>query len=55
MEKKTKLYLVADILVEAVKSEGGSFYEVTVVKTGDRQRYLAKVFEQIAIPVGEKQ
>jgi len=45
---ETKQYLVAGILVEAVKSEGGGFYELTVVKTGQNQRYLADVFEAVA-------
>lgn len=49
MEKKQ--YLVADILVEAVKSEGGGFYELTVIQTGQKQRYLADVFEMVAKPV----
>jgi hypothetical protein len=48
---KTKLFLVAGILVEAVKSEGGGFYELTVVATGQKQRYLADVFEMVAKPV----
>lgn len=51
---ETKQYLVAGILVEAVKSEGGGFYELTVVKTGQKQRYLAGVFEMIAKPVYTK-
>jgi hypothetical protein len=46
-----KKYLVAGILVEAVKSEGGGFYELTVVATGQKQRYLAEVFESVAKPV----
>ena len=46
-------YLVGGILVEAVKSEGGGFYELTVVATGDKQRYLADVFESVAKPVEE--
>ncbi len=45
-----KKYLVGGILVEAVKSEGGGFYELTVVATGDKQRYLADVFESVAKP-----
>jgi hypothetical protein len=45
---ETKRYLIGGILVEAVKSEGGGFYELTVVATGDKQRYLADVFENVA-------
>jgi hypothetical protein len=45
-----KQYLVAGILVEAVLSEGGGFYEVTVVETGFKCRYLAPVFEIVATP-----
>lgn len=51
---QSKRYLVAGILVEATKSEGGGFYELTVVKTGQKQRYLAEVFEMVAKPVEEK-
>ena len=47
----TKLYTVGGILVEATKSGGGGFYELTVVKTGQKQRYLADVFEVVAKPV----
>ncbi len=46
-------YLVAGILVEATKSEGGGFYELTVLATGDKQRYLAEVFESVAKLVGD--
>jgi len=46
-------YLVADILVEAVLSPGGGFYDLTVVQTGEKQRYLADVFESVAKPVDE--
>lgn len=52
--QETKLYLVAGILVEAAKSEGGGFYELTVVKTGQKQRYLADVFEMVAKQVYSK-
>jgi hypothetical protein len=45
--------LVAGILVEAVKSEGGGFYELTVLATGQKQRYLADVFEMVAKPVAQ--
>ncbi len=40
--------------MEAVKSQGGGFYELTVVATGDKQRYLADVFEMVAKPVKEE-
>ncbi len=46
-------YLVAGILVEATKSEGGGFYELTVLAIGDKQRYLAEVFESVAKLVGD--
>jgi hypothetical protein len=48
---ETKQYLIDGVLVEAVQSEGGGFYELTVVATGDKQRYLADVFESIAKPL----
>lgn len=51
MSNPAKKYLVGGVLVEAVKSEGGGFYELTVVETGDKQRYLAEVFEEVALPV----
>lgn len=51
MATETKRYTVAGILVEAVKTEGGGFYELTIVETGDKQRCLASVFEDIAKPV----
>lgn len=50
----TTKFTVAGILVEATKSEGGGFYELTVIKTGQKQRYLAEVFEMVAKPVEEK-
>lgn len=53
MSNPTKKYLVGGILVKAVKSEGGGFYELTVLATGDKQRYLADVFEQVAEQVPE--
>ena len=34
--------------MEGTRSEGGAFYEIKVVKTGARLRYLTKVFEQFA-------
>lgn len=49
--KETKQFLVAGVLVEAVKSVGGGFYEIIVVATGDKQRYVAKAFEKEAKPV----
>jgi hypothetical protein len=51
MSNSKHLFLVAGILVEAVKSEGGGFYELTVVATGQKQRYLADVFEMVAKPI----
>lgn len=44
----TKLYVVAGVLVEGTRSEGGAFYDIKVVKTGLKRRYLAKIFEQFA-------
>ena len=43
-------YTVAGIVVEAVKSEGGGFYDVTILRTGEKVRYLADVFETVAKP-----
>lgn len=43
-------YLVAGIVVEATKSEGGGFYDVTIVLTGKKYRFLADVFETVAKP-----
>jgi hypothetical protein len=45
-------YLVGGIEVEAVKSVGGGFYELTVVKTGEKQRYIAEVFESVVMMLG---
>jgi hypothetical protein len=50
----TKQYLVAGVLVEAIRSAGGRFYELTVIATGQKQRYLSDVFESIAKPVYSK-
>ena len=52
--KNSNLYTVAGILVEAVKSEGGGFYELTVVATGEKKRYNADVFEMVACRVEGK-
>ena len=41
-------YLVAGVIVEATKSAGGGFYDVRVVQTDARYRYLAEVFESVA-------
>lgn len=48
MKNETKFWTVNKILVEATKSEGGKFYDVKVVETGTRMRYLASVFESVA-------
>lgn len=45
-----KKYRIAGIVVEAVKSEGGGFYDITVLPTGEKLRYLAEVFETVAKP-----
>jgi hypothetical protein len=45
----TTKYWVAGILVEAVKSAGGGFYEVTD-PTGRKYRFIAEVFETVATP-----
>jgi hypothetical protein len=50
-----KRYTIAGIEVTAQKSLGGSFYEVTVVPTGETLRYIAEVFETVAVPVKENQ
>jgi hypothetical protein len=49
-----KKYLIDGVVVEAVQSEGGRFYDITVVETGAKYRYLAKVFESLAKPVEKK-
>lgn len=43
-------FLVAGIVVEATKSEGGGFYDVTVLLTGAKYRFLSDVFESVAKP-----
>lgn len=50
MATETKLYTVAGFVVEATKSEGGGFYDIKVVATGNRYRFLADVFEMVAKP-----
>ena len=50
MSNTAKQYLVAGIVVEAVKSEGGGFYDITILRTGEKVRYLAEVFETVAVP-----
>lgn len=50
---ETKQYWVAGVLVEAVKSAGGGFYDITIPATGETVRYLAKVFEAVAKPYKE--
>jgi len=59
MEKTRKMnqpkkYLINDVLVEAVKTEGGGFYDVTVVATGNKLRCVAEVFEKNAKLYREK-
>jgi hypothetical protein len=52
----TKQYLVGGIVVEATKSEGGGFYDVTVLATRAKYRCLADVFDEaVAKPYKEKQ
>jgi hypothetical protein len=41
-------FLVNGVLVEAVLSEGGRFYDITVVKTKAKMRILVEIFEQYA-------
>lgn len=48
MATETKQYLIAGIVVEATKSEGGGFYDITILTTGEKVRYLAEVFESVA-------
>lgn len=50
MATEARQYLIAGIVVEAVKSEGGGFYDVTILLTGEKCRYLAEVFETVAKP-----
>jgi hypothetical protein len=53
MANETKQYWIAGIVVEAVKSEGGGFYDITILQTGEKVRYLAEVFETVAKPYTE--
>lgn len=53
MATETKQYLIAGIVVEAAKSEGGGFYDITVSATGEKMRYLVEVFETVAKPYSE--
>lgn len=55
MATEIKKYTVDGELVEAVKSEGGGFYEITVVKTGEKIRCLAWAFESVAEEYHESQ
>lgn len=48
-------FTVAGIVVEATKSEGGGFYDIVVVQTGKKYRFLADVFETVAKPWKEGQ
>jgi hypothetical protein len=50
-EITTNLYIVDGELVVANKSEGGLFYNLSVIKTGKEMRYPAKAFEAVAKPV----
>jgi hypothetical protein len=54
MPNPTKQYLVAGIVVEATKSDGGGFYDVTVLRTGAKYRYNAEVFETVAKEIEEE-
>jgi len=51
----TKLYKVGGHLVEGTRSEGGAFYDIKVMATGKKMRYLAEIFEQFAKEVKKKQ
>lgn len=44
-------YLIDGVLVEATKTIGGGFYDVTVVATGTKLHWLAVAFEVEAKPV----
>jgi hypothetical protein len=48
MTNLTKRYLVGGVLVEATKTLGGGFYDVTVLATKATGRYLAEAFEKEA-------
>jgi hypothetical protein len=52
MPNESKQYLIAGIVVEATKSEGGGFYDV-VLPDGEKCRYLADIFETVATPYKE--
>jgi hypothetical protein len=49
----TKRYLLEGILVEATKTIGGLFYDVTVVSTGEKVHVVAVAFEKAAKPAPE--
>lgn len=53
MATATKKYLVAGIVVEATKSEGGGFYTVKILQTGETTRYLSDVFESVAEEIND--
>jgi len=44
----SKIYQINRVLVEATLSEGGRFYDIKVIETGARMRYLAEIFRQFA-------
>lgn len=45
------LFLVNGVLVEAVLSKGGGFYDLTIVPTKDTMRVVASVFLATAKPI----
>lgn len=49
--KLKHLYLVDGVIVEAVLSKGGRFYDLTIVPTGVTLRVHAKVFLSKAKPI----
>lgn len=42
-------FRIRDVIVDARKSPGGAFYDI-VFPNGEKARYLADVFEEVAKP-----
>ncbi|VVB50926.1 Uncharacterised protein [uncultured archaeon] len=51
---ESKKYLISGIVVDAVKSEGGGFYDIVIEATGEKYRFLSDVFESVAKPYSEQ-
>ena len=51
MANLKNLFLVDGVLVEAVPSQGGGFYDLTIVPTGDTMKVIASAFLETAKPI----